>query len=225
MRLLLVEDNAELAALLGRQLRASHFDVDHTSTVADALILAETRDYAVVILDIGLPDGSGLDLLRRLRDQGKTLPILVLTARGSVDDRVTGLDSGADDYLVKPFAYEELKARITALLRRPGTLLGRLLEAGGIRYDTGSREVWVNGQPVACPQREAQLLELLLRRAGKVVPKNMVEDQIFGVDDEIGSNAVEVYVHRLRKRLEQHQAKASIHTIRGVGYLLAAETK
>jgi len=136
---------------------------------------------------------------------------------------VAGLEAGADDYLVKPFAFEELRARIAALLRRPGTMLGRLLEAGGIRYDTGSRELWVNERAVPCPQREGQLLELLLRRPGRVVPKSTVEDQIFGVDDEVGSNAVEVYVHRLRKRLEQAQARASIHTIRGVGYLLSAD--
>ncbi|MGI4745404.1 MAG: response regulator [Janthinobacterium lividum] len=223
MRLLLVEDNEELADLLGRQLRAASFDADHAATVGDAIILVETRDYAAIVLDLGLPDGCGLDLLRRVRAKYCNLPVLILTARGTIDDRVAGLDLGADDYLVKPFAFEELKARIGALLRRPGMLLGQDVGIGDISFDTKSREVSIRGRLLQVPQRESQVLELLLRRAGRVVPKTIVESQIFGVEDEVGSNAVEVYVHRLRKRLEQHDAKATIHTIRGVGYLLSAE--
>ncbi|MCQ8279574.1 response regulator transcription factor [Acetobacteraceae bacterium KSS8] len=222
MRLLLVEDNAELAVLLTTQLQGASFSVDHAGTLGDADALLLSRDYVAVILDLGLPDGNGLDLLRRLRAARRPLPVLVLTARGSVSERVQGLDLGADDYLAKPFAFEELKARLTALLRRPGALLGQSLSLADVALDTVSRETRIGGQSLNLPQRETQLLELLLRRADRVVPKSIVEDQLFGADDELGSNAVEVYVHRLRKRLEQHGASVAIHTIRGVGYLITA---
>lgn len=221
MRLLLVEDNVELASLLSAQLEAASFLLDHVGTAADAEALLQSRDYVAVILDLGLPDGSGLDILRRLRARRRALPVLVLTARGAVSDKVHGLDLGADDYMVKPFAFEELKARLTALLRRPGALLGQKLDLANVELDTISREVRIGTQSLHLPQRETQLLELLLRRASRVVPKSIVEDQLFGVDDELGSNAVEVYVHRLRKRLEQHGADVAIHTIRGVGYLMS----
>ena len=222
MRLLLVEDNAELAALVAHQFASTSFALDHAGTAADALAVIETRDYALVILDLGLPDGCGLDILQRLRTGRRSLPVLVLTARSDVSDRVLGLDLGADDYMVKPFAFSELKARITALLRRPGALLGQILELANVQLDTASREVSVHGQALRVPQRETQLLEILLRRAERVVPKSLVEDQLFGLEDDLGSNAVEVYVHRLRKRLEQHEAGVAIHTIRGVGYLMSA---
>ena len=223
MRLLLVEDNEELAGLIARQFVSTSFELDHAGTAADALAMIESRDYALVVLDLGLPDGCGLDILRRLRSGRRSLPVLVLTARSDVSDRVLGLDLGADDYMVKPFAFAELKARITALLRRPGALLGQTLELANVQLDTVSREVSVRGQMMRVPQRETQLLELLLRRADRVVPKSLVEDQLFGLEDELGSNAVEVYVHRLRKRLEQCEAGIVIHTIRGVGYLMSAE--
>ncbi|MGI4943779.1 MAG: response regulator [Janthinobacterium lividum] len=222
MRLLLVEDNEELAALIVRQFASTSFELDHAGTAADALAVIESRDYALVILDLGLPDGCGLDILQRLRSSRRSLPVLVLTARSDVSDRVLGLDQGADDYMVKPFAFPELKARITALLRRPGALLGQMLELANVQLDTVSREVSVCGQALRVPQRETQLLELLLRRADRVVPKSLVEDQLFGLEDDLGSNAIEVYVHRLRKRLEQHEAGVAIHTIRGVGYLMSA---
>ncbi len=222
MRLLLVEDNEELAALIAQQFASTSFALDHAGTAAEALAVIETRDYALVILDLGLPDGCGLDILHRLRTGRRSLPVLVLTARSDVSDRVLGLDLGADDYMVKPFAFPELKARITALLRRPGALLGQMLELANVQLDTTSREVSVHGQALRVPQRETQLLEILLRRAERVVPKSLVEDQLFGLEDDLGSNAVEVYVHRLRKRLEQHEAGVAIHTIRGVGYLMSA---
>jgi len=221
MRLLLVEDNAELARLTAAQFGTAAFDVDIAVTAGDAQAVLESRDYAAVILDLGLPDGNGLDLLRRLRAARSTVPVLVLTARSEVSDRVTGLESGADDYLVKPFAFAELKARVNALLRRPGTLLDRVLECENVRLDPATREATVGTTSLNLPQREAQLLELLLRRADRVVAKATIEDQLFGMDDDLGSNAIEVYVHRLRKRLEQHGAHVTVHTIRGVGYLLS----
>ena len=176
-----------------------------------------------MVHDLGLPDQDGLVLLKQLRAAGNTLPILVLTARGGVEDRVRGLDAGADDYLVKPFAQEELQARIRVLLRRPGGLLGQALELGRLRLDTVSREVTIGGVPQSLPPREMTVLEILLRRAGRVVPKTLLEDHLFGLSADVSSNAIEVYVHRLRKQLTESQAGVDIHTIRGIGYLASAQ--
>jgi DNA-binding response OmpR family regulator len=177
-----------------------------------------------MILDLGLPDQDGLTLLKRLRASGHLLPILILTARGGIEDRVRGLDAGADDYLIKPFANEELVARIRVLLRRPGSLLGDTLELGTLRLDTASREVTLDDQPQFLSPREVAVLEILLRRSGRVVSKKLVEDHLFGLSADVGSNAVEVYVHRLRKQLAEAGADVAIHTIRGVGYLIARTT-
>jgi len=179
--------------------------------------------YAAVVLDLGLPDEDGLSLLRDIRRRHDTTPVLVLTARDGVSDRVTGLREGADDYLAKPFAMEELVARLQALLRRPGHLLGRLLTFGNVSLDTEGRQVFVAGTARAFPARETAVLEILLRRGGNVAPKRLFEDQLFGLSGDVGSNAVEVYVHRLRKMLGDAGASVKIHTVRGVGYLMAEE--
>ena len=221
MRLLLVEDNDDLAGLTKKQLEASGFQVDRVEGVGDAISVLDTRHYAAMILDLGLPDGDGLKVLRHARAQQKPLPVLILSARGAMEERVKGLEQGADDYLPKPFAFEELKARLAALLRRPGGLLGAELQAGNLSYDTQGRQATVSGKQLPLSARESELLDLLLRRVGKVVPKKTVEDQLFGLDDDFGSNAVEVYVHRLRKKLGDGQATVGVHTVRGVGYLLS----
>ena len=148
--------------------------------------------------------------------------MLILTARGDVQRRIEGLNAGADDYLVKPFDFEELQARLDAVLRRQGGYVGRALMLGALVLDPATREVTLDGAPVALSVRETELLELLLRRAGRVVPKRMAEDQLFGMDEGLGSNAIEVYVHRLRRRLEQSGAALRIDTVRGVGYMLRA---
>jgi two-component system response regulator TctD len=158
---------------------------------------------------------------RRLRAERNQTPILVLTAKDAATDVIRGLDAGADDYLVKPFAQEELLARIRALLRRPGGLLGGALGLGNLQLDTVSREVMVNGRLQALAPRETAVLEILLRRGGRVVPKKLVEDHLFGLSADVGSNAVEVYVHLLRKQLTEAGADVEVHTIRGVGYLIA----
>jgi len=223
MRLAVVEDNAELARLLSQGLKAEGYDTDIMSTAAEArAALAATR-YAALILDLGLPDGDGLSILREIRARHDPLPVLVLTARGGVHDRVSGLRNGADDYLVKPFALEELVARLEALLRRPGQLLGRSLQIGNLVFDTESRQAFIDDQPQALSAREVAVLELLMRRKDRVVSKKLVEDHIFGSSGEVASNAVEVYVHRLRKQLSERGAKVHIHTVRGVGYIMAAE--
>jgi DNA-binding response OmpR family regulator len=222
MRLLLVEDNDRLLTLTGNALAKAGFETDGVTTAADAEAALRSVAYSAMVLDLGLPDQDGLVLLRQLRAAGHALPVLILTARGRVEDRVRGLDAGADDYLIKPFAQEELQARIRVLLRRPGELLGQALELGNLRLDTASREVTIDGVAQFLSPREMAVLEILLRRAGRVVPKKIVEDHLFGLSADIGSNAVEVYVHRLRKQLATGGAGIEIHTIRGIGYLIAA---
>jgi DNA-binding response OmpR family regulator len=149
------------------------------------------------------------------------IPILVLTARDAIEDRVAGLDAGADDYLVKPFAMSELIARTKALLRRPGGALGTMLKAGNISFDTIGRDVCVDNVPLALPRRETAILEHLMRRLGRVVPKAVLEEKLYGMDDELESNAIPVHVHHLRHKLVDGGATAEIHTVRGVGYLLS----
>jgi DNA-binding response OmpR family regulator len=223
MRLLVVEDNEELAQLVANGLRAAGFDVDVLGTICEAQAALTSIRYAAMILDRGLPDGDGLVLVRELRRREDPLPVLVLTARSGVRDRVGGLQTGADDYLVKPFVFDELVARLHALLRRPGQLLGGSLRLANLVFDTGSRQIFVNGEPQVLSARELTVLELLMRRAGNVVSKKLVEDHIFGLDGEVASNAVEVYIHRLRKELADRGAKIKIRTIRGVGYLITEQ--
>jgi len=223
MRVLLVEDNAELVSLLIKGLGQSGLAADSVGTVADARHVIATMKYAAIVLDLGLPDEDGLTLLRELRRKGDATPVLVLTARDGVTDRVTGLRDGADDYLPKPFAMEELVARLQALLRRPGNLLGKMLTFGNLAFDTDGRQVLVDGVTHAFPARETAVLEILLRRGGNVAPKRLFEDHLFGLSGDVGSNAVEVYVHRLRKMLSDAGATVKIHTVRGVGYLMAEE--
>ncbi len=223
MRLLIVEDNEELAQLLAKGLKTAGYDSDVLSTVEDARAVLSTTFYAALILDLGLPDGDGLELLRELRQRDNPVPVLVLTARGGLHDRVNGLRSGADDYLVKPFALEELLARLEAQLRRPGQLLGSSLRVANLAFDTQNRQASINDLPQLLSARETAVLELLMRSKGRVVSKKQVEDHIFGHSGEVASNAVEVYVHRLRKQLSERGAKVQVHTIRGVGYLIAEE--
>ena len=221
MRLLLVEDNSALAELVAQGLGRSGFAVDAIGAAEEIQERLLSSQYAAVVLDLGLPDGDGLDSLRAMRARGDRTPVLILTARGSVHDRVDGLNAGADDYLVKPFATEELVARLQALLRRPGELLGNRLEVGGLTLDVAGRQVLIGGEPRLFSAREVELLELLMRRPGRVVPKGYVEDHLFGLEQPIGSNAVEVSIHRLRRRLQELGAPVTVHTVRGVGYLIA----
>jgi len=220
MRLLLVEDETELRELVGRNLTRAGFAVDALGGLDEARAALGTSPFDAIILDLGLPDGDGLTLLRQLRGRKDATPVLLLTARDGVDDRVEGLNSGADDYLLKPFAMPELVARIKALLRRPSGALGVVLESGNIRFDTVGRTLTVGDKPVALTPREMALLENLLRRAGRVVPKAVLEERIYGFDDEVTPNSLEVLMHRLRKKLEGGSFSGEIHTVRGVGYLL-----
>jgi DNA-binding response OmpR family regulator len=223
MRLLIVEDNIELAQLLANGLIAARYETDIVNSAEEARDALRSVSYAALILDLGLPDGDGLSILHELRRRMDPLPVLVLTARSGLQDRVNGLRSGADDYLAKPFALEELVARLEAILRRPGQLLGSSLNLANLVYDTETRQIFIDDVPRIFSARETSVLEILLRRQGRVVPKKNVEDHIFGLSGDVASNAVEVYVSRLRKQLGEYGAKILIHTIRGVGYMMAEE--
>ena len=220
MRLLVVEDEPRIAELLRAALERTGFVADAVATAADGRATVAVNPYDAVVLDLGLPDGDGLELLRELRRAGNLIPILILTARDALEDRVGGLDAGADDYLVKPFAMSELIARVKALLRRPGGALGTMLKAGNIKFDTIGRDVSIAAVPLALPRRETAILEHLMRRLGRVVPKALLEEKLDGLDDELESNAIPVHVHHLRHKLMDGGATAEIHTVRGVGYLL-----
>jgi len=220
MRLLIVEDETRIAELVKTGLGRAGFAVDVVGLCADARAALSVMCYDAAVIDLGLPDGDGLDLLRELRGKGNQTPVLVLTARDAVEDRVSGLDTGADDYLVKPFAMTELVARTKALLRRPGGVLGVTLKAGNLSFDTIERDVRIGGVPLVLPRRESAILENLMRRVGRVVPKLVLEEKLYGLDDEHESNPIPVHVHHLRRKLLDAGASAEIHTVRGVGYLL-----
>jgi DNA-binding response OmpR family regulator len=220
MRLLLVEDNDRLSEFLEKALRDANFTVDRVADLGGADAALAGARFDAVILDLGLPDGNGIDLIDRRRAAGDQTPILVLTARDGLSDRVQGLNHGADDYMTKPFAMEELVARIKALLRRPGAALGVQLNLGNVTLDTSGPSLLVDGKRAAVTRRELALLEILLRRPGNVVNRNMIEDGIYGFDDEVGTNALEVLVSRLRKKLISSGADIQLHTVRGVGYMV-----
>jgi DNA-binding response OmpR family regulator len=225
VRLLVIEDEPRIAEILKSGLQRAGFAVDVVRLCADAREALALTPYDAAILDLGLPDGDGLDLLAELRSARNGVPVLVLTARDAVEDRVSGLDAGADDYLVKPFATVELIARTKALLRRPGGALGVQLQAGNVVLDTIGRDVRVGELSLHLPRRECTILEHLLRRQGRVVPKTVLEEKLYGIDDELESNAVPVHVHHLRRKLQDAHATAEIHTVRGVGYLLTEVRK
>ena len=220
MRLLVIEDEVRITEILRSALSRSGFTVDAVGLSSDARAALEVNPYDAVILDLGLPDGDGLALLKDMRARGNAVPVLVLTARDAVEHRVAGLDTGADDYLIKPFAMSEVIARIKALLRRPEGALGTLLKAGNIAFDTIGRDLRVGETVLVLPRRESAILEHLMRRAGRVVPKTVLEEKLYGIDDELGSNAIPVHVHHLRRKLMDRGATVEIHTVRGVGYLL-----
>jgi len=225
MRLLLVEDNDRLAQLVVKGLSEAGFTVDRVARLDEAAAALAAGKFDTVVLDLSLPDGDGGAWLRERRAAGDKLPVLMLTARASTGDKVKGLNSGADDYLAKPFEMEELVARLKALLRRPGGVLGLTLELGRLSFDTVHRETAVAGRRLSLSASELTLLELLLRRAGRVVPRRLLEEGLYGFDDDVGPNSLEAHVSRLRKKLEAAEAGVEIHTLRGVGYLAAERSE
>ncbi len=214
MKVLIVEDEARIASFLVRGLRAQGYAVDHVSTGKEALTGARDPELDLMILDLGLPDIDGTEVLRRLRDGGSRLPILVLTARGDVSDRVEGLDLGADDYLTKPFAFDELLARIRARVRDQDGGPANALRVGEVELDIPSRRVNVADARHDLTAREFALLQVFLRRPGQVLTREQILSQVWELDWDPGSNVVDVYVGYLRKKV----GDARIETVRGVGY-------
>jgi DNA-binding response OmpR family regulator len=223
MRVLVVEDNGEFARLVAERLTRAGFYIDQAKRVAEAERAVTALDYAAILLDLGLPDQDGLQFLRNLRSRKNVTPILIMTGRNSLEDRVTGLHAGADDYLTKPFALDELVARLHALLRRPVRRCDQILSAGNVLLDTENHQVTVGGHLHLFRLREATVLQLLLRHEGRVVQRRMFEDHLYGMSGEQDSNAIDVYAHRLRKQLTAAGATVQIHTIRGVGYMLTED--
>lgn len=220
MRVLIVEDDSEIARNLCSAMMNAGMVTDHAATLADAEAAFATTSYDIAVLDLGLPDGEGRAVLRELRRRGSGTPVLILSARDSLEERVAVLDEGADDFLVKPYKEAELLARLRALLRRSGAPLGRVLSCGGIVLDSVSREVEVNGAPLPLPRHELSILETLLRRQGRVVTRSSLIEQMYSGDEEPPSNALPVHVHNLRRRLEDRCVCGAIVTFRGLGYML-----
>ena len=219
MKILLVEDDPTLGEAVMLAVRQAGFAVDWSRDGVQAEAALKTYAYDAMLLDLGLPRREGLDVLRSVRKRGATLPVMILTARDTVEDRVRGLDAGADDYLLKPFALDELLARLRALLRRAHGVADTLIRMGRFGFDSVKRQASVDETPLVLSAREVEVLEILLSHAGRVTESSA--DRLTGWDEGVGDNAVEVYIHRLRRKLEG--SGIVIRTLRGLGYLLEAE--
>ncbi len=224
MRLLYVEDNEKLALNTAASLREAGFVVDLVHIAADALHAVKSFQYDAVILDLGLPDSDGMDLLPCIKGINSQTPVIICTARDALEDRLKGLNTGSDDYLVKPFAVAELVARVNAVLRRPGGALGMTLTVGNLTFETADRSLAVDGVICAFSKRELALLELFLRRSANVINKDAIESALYGFDDAATPNAIEVLTHRVRKKLVDYGATVEIHNLRGIGYILRERT-
>ncbi len=222
MRILLAEDDEVLSDGISKALRQCGYTVDHVSTGAEADVAIKSAPFDLAILDLGLPQLDGFEVLKRMRAAGKRFPVLIVTARDGLHDRVAGLDLGADDYVVKPFDLPELEARVRALIRRSNFGAEKEIVLGLIRMDTVSRSITIGGEHVEFSSRELAVFEILLQRPGKVVSKEQLLDHMYGFDDDVGQNAIEVLIHRLRKKIESYGL--AIRTIRGLGYLLESGT-
>lgn len=221
MRILLVEDEPELRTTLAARLAHQGFVVDQVGTLGLAIEAVMGAEYRALLLDRRLPDGDGLSLIPVLRTRSMSPPVLVLSALDDVPDRVAGLEAGAEDYLIKPFAFDELVARLRVLLRRPGIAdSGPDVSVGGLKYGLSTRELQVGGKLLALPRRELAIVDALIRRAGRVVMREQLQEQVYGFDDEISSNALEAHISRLRRRLADAGAGVVIHGVRGIGYML-----
>lgn len=223
MRILLIEDEPQMVEALSAALARHDILVDAVSTIADAELIVQDAAYDAALLDRQLPDGDGLRFVAALRKRGDALPVIVLTAMGHIPERVAGLDLGADDYICKPFDFDELLARLRAVLRRPEALASPSITIGRLTFDPTHREARVKDQPLSLPRRELLVLESLARRAGRMVPRANLMEAVFGFDDEIQSNALDSHISRLRRRLSEADAGVVINVIRGVGYLLREE--
>ncbi len=220
MRALIIEDHARMAELLAEGLDRRGFAADIAASLADAEAALSLASHDVIVLDLGLPDGDGRAWLEARRRCGSLPPVLILTARGALKDRVAGLDAGADDYLGKPVDLDELAARLRALLRRPGSRIDPVLTVGRLSFHTADRSATIGGNRMELSRREADLLELLMRRAGAVVRREAIEEALYSFNEPVTGNAVEAVVSRLRRKLEQAGLAGSLQTVRGLGYML-----
>jgi DNA-binding response OmpR family regulator len=216
MRVLLAEDDASLGDALSKGLRRLGFTVDWVRDGAEAQQALQTEELDALVLDLGLPRRDGLSVLQTLRATGADLPVLVLTARDTVEDRIGGLDLGADDYLTKPFDLREVAARLRAIIRRREGRSNPLMEHDGLVVDPAAQSVTLNGKPVTLRANEFAVLTVLLRKSGRIVTREQLEEALYGWDEGVESNATEVYIHHLRRKL----GKELIHTVRGVGYTI-----
>src|SRR5436190_4609494 len=223
VRLLLAEDSERLQELLSESLKQAGYMLDVVATAAELFSSVAATKYDLLIIDLGLPDGDGLSAIRDLRATGMSVPILIITARGSIDDRIVGLDSGADDYLIKPVNHAELLARIRALLRRPSELQGPVLRRGRTEFDQAKDEVRCSGRSIQLRLSERRLLAELMRRSGAVVAKSAIEGTLSQSSRDLSPNAVEALISRLRRALSDAGSGIVIETVRGVGYRLTEE--
>jgi two-component system, OmpR family, response regulator len=222
-RILIIEDEAKLAQAVQQGLVEDGFAVELAGTAEEAEPIIARGALDLIVLDLGLPGKSGLDLLREMRAAGNNTPVLILTARGSLDERVAGLDSGGDDYLVKPFAFAELVARIKALARRPRTPASPVLKVGDLEFDTVKRRAKIGEHNLNLSPKEKMLLELLMRNAGQVVTRDMIAETVWDSNYNSLTNLIEVFVNRLRQKIDPRADRSLIVTVRGVGYTMRAE--
>ena len=225
MRILIAEDEKTLNATLKKRLEEQSYSVDACLDGQEALDYLDSAEYDVVLLDIMMPKKSGLEVLRALRKKGRQKPVLLLTAKDSIEDRVDGLDAGADDYLVKPFAFEELMARIRVMLRKKSGQSSNLLSVGDLTLDLGTHTVVRDGQPISLSSREFALLRYLVMNQGMILSRDQIEQHIWNYDYEGSSNMIDVYIRYLRKKIDDPFEKKLIHTVRGAGYVLREEEK
>jgi two-component system OmpR family response regulator len=218
MRILIAEDDQVLADGLLRSLRAAGYAADQVSSGTETDAALADHEFDCVILDLGLPKMHGLDVLRRMRARGSSVPVLILTAADSVEQRVKGLDLGADDYMAKPFSLQELEARVRALTRRGLGSAATIIKHGPLSFDATGRVAYINDQMIELSARELSLLEVLLQRVGRLVSKDQLVERLCEWGEEVSNNAIEVYIHRLRKKIEQGPIR--IATVRGLGYCL-----
>ena len=220
MRILIVEDQRDIATLLAEKVLSAGFQADIVATAADALTAIRARDYDVILLDRRLPDGDGVSIIQSAREARPGTRILVLTAMRAIDEKIDGLDAGADDYLTKPFDPDELMARIRAVLRRPGPQISPPLRVGALIFNTETQEGFINDRLLLAPKMELALLSALMRHAGRAVTRPALLEEIYGSDDQSLSDSLKMLIHRLRQRLKNQNAGADIHAARGIGYLI-----
>ena len=220
MKILVIEDDRTVGQYVKRGLEEQHFQTDLVDDGMEGLRLASGGRYDLIVLDLRLPGMNGLEVLRTLRDRGLTVPILVLTAQDAVDFKVQALRSGADDYVTKPFAFEELLARVEALGRRPQAIRDPVLQVGDLELDTATREVRRAAEPIELTPKEYTVLEYLMRHAGRVMSRTLITEYAWDYHFDPGTNIVDVVINRLRKKVDSGHAQKLVHTVRGVGYVV-----